>query len=153
MFCHLHYGCPRGFLQKSLPVIVYWAKQMFWDYFHGWRHRRGTLSLPFSFIYHDFRHTYNCPKTKNWLMIKRYHWVLQREWKNWVLPSRYGVLLTFLKLNITRITLWNNFSGLCIKFRNETRRQIRYLGQNITNLQNSTFDANLTPGMRKKDIL
>ena len=35
----------------------------------------------------------------------------------------------------------------------ETLRQIRYLGQNITNLQNSTFDANVTPGMRKKDIL
>jgi len=32
-------------------------------------------------------------------------------------------------------------------------RQIRYLGQNITNLQISTFDANVTPGMRKKDIL
>ena len=24
-----HYGCPRGFLQKTLPVIVNWAKQMF----------------------------------------------------------------------------------------------------------------------------
>ena len=95
----------------------------------------------------------HCPKTENWLMIKRYHWVLQRGWNNWVLPSRYGVLLTFLRLNITRITLWNNFPGLCIKFRNETWRQIRYLAQNITNLQNSTFDANVTPGMRKKDIL
>ena len=83
-------------------------------------------------------------------MIKRYHWVLQRGWNNWVLPSRYGVLLTFLRLNITRITLWNNFSGLCIKFRNKTWHQIRYLGQNITNLQISTFDANVTPGMRKK---
>ena len=43
-------------------------------------------------------------------MIKRYHWVLQRGWNNCVLPSRYGVLLTFFRLNITRITLWNNFS-------------------------------------------
>ena len=83
-------------------------------------------------------------------MIKRYHWALQRGWNNWVLPSRYGVLLTFLRLNITRITLWNKFSGLCIKFRNKTWHKIRYLGQNITNLQNPTFDANVTPGMRKK---
>ena len=28
-----HYGYPRGFLPKPLPVIVHWAKQMFWDYF------------------------------------------------------------------------------------------------------------------------
>ena len=74
----------------------------------------------------------NCHKTENWLLIKHYRSVLQRRWDNWILPFRYGVLLTFLRLNITRITLWNNFSGLCIKFRNKTWRQIRYLGQNIT---------------------
>ena len=85
--------------------------------------------------------------------VKHYHWVLQRGWNNWVMPSRYGVLLTFLGLNVTRTTLWNNFSGLSIKFRNKTWRQIRYLGQNITNLQILTFDTNVTPGMTKKDIL
>ena len=47
----------------------------------------------------------------------------------------------------------NIFSGLCIKFRNKTRRPIRYLWQNITNLQISTFDANVTPGMCNKGIL
>ena len=61
--------------------------------------------------------------------------------------------LTFLRLNIAIITFWNNFSGLCIKFRNKTWRQIRYLGQNITNLQIPTFDASVTPGMCRKDIL
>ena len=129
--------------QKNVLQLLWWSKTQE-------RHAVTAifLHLPWFSLYLQ-----HCPKTENWLMIKRYHWVLQRGWNNWVLPSRYGVLLTFLRLNITRITLWNNFSGLCIKFRNETWRQIRYLGQNITNLQNSTFDANVTPGMRKKDIL
>ena len=51
------YGNKR--LPKSLPVIVQWAKKMFSNYYDGWRHRRDMLSLPFSFIYHDFRYTYN----------------------------------------------------------------------------------------------
>ena len=84
---------------------------------------------------------------------KRYRLVLRRRWDSWILPLRYGVLLTFLRLNITKVTFWNIFSGLCIKFRNKTRRPIRYLWQNITNLQISTFDANVTPGMCNKGIL
>ena len=43
--------------------------------------------------------------------------------------------------------------GLCIKFRNETWRQIRYLGKSITNSQISTFDANEIPVMCNKGIL
>ena len=50
-------------------------------------------------------------------------------------------------------TFWNIFSGLCIKYRNKTRHPIRYLWQNITNLQMSTFDANMTPGMCNKGIV
>ena len=46
-----------------------------------------------------------------------------------------------------------HFSGLCIIFRNKTRRPIRYLWQNITNLQISTFDASVTPGMCNKGKL
>ena len=48
-------------------------------------------------------------------MIKHYRWVLQRRWDNWVLSLRYGILLTFLRQNVTRITFLNKFSGLCIK--------------------------------------
>ena len=129
--------------QKNVLKLLWWLKTQE-------RHAVPALFLHLPWFSSYLQH---CPKTENWLMIKHYRWVLQRRWNNWILPSRYGVLLTFLRLNITRITLWNNFSGLCIKFRNKTWHQIRYLGQNITNLQNSTFDANVTPGMRKKDIL
>ena len=86
-------------------------------------------------------------------MTKHYRLVLRRRWDSWILPLRYGVLLTFLRLNITKVTFWNIFSGLCIKFRNKTWRPIRYLWQNITNLQMSTFHANVTPGMCNKGIL
>ena len=129
--------------QKNVLQLLWWLKTQE-------RHAVTALLLRLSWFSSYLQH---CPKTENWLMIKHYRWVLQRRWNNWILPSRYGVLLTFLRLNITRITLWNNFSGLCIKFRNKTWHQIRYLGQNITNLQISTFDANMTPGMCNKDIL
>ena len=148
-----HYGCPRGFLPKPLPVIVHWAKKCFETILWLKTQERHAVTALFLHLPWFSSYLQHCPKTENWLMIKHYRWVLQRRWNNIILPSRYGVLLTFLRLNITRITLWNNFSGLCIKFRNKTWRQIRYLGQNITNLQISTFDANMTPGMCKKDIL
>ena len=50
-------------------------------------------------------------------MTKHYRLVLRRKWDSWILPLRYGVLLTFLRLNITKLKFWNIFSGLCIKFR------------------------------------
>lgn len=152
MFCHLGtlwlptwfsakiFACDCSLGKTNVLILFSWLKTQE-------RHAFTAIFLHLPWFSSYLQH---CPKTENWLMIKRYHWVLQRGWNDWVLPSRYGVLLTFLRLNITRITLWNNFSGLCIKFRNKTWRQIRYLGQNITNLQISTFDANVTPGMRKK---
>ena len=48
------YGCPCGFLAKSLPVIVHWATKYFESIFIVERHLRDMLSLPFSSIYHDF---------------------------------------------------------------------------------------------------
>ena len=155
MFCHLGtlwlptwfsaktfaFDCSLG--KKNVLILFSWLRAQE-------RHAVTALflHLPWFSLYQQ-----HCPKTENWLMIKHYRWVLQRRWNNWILPSRYSVLLTFLRVNITRITLWNSFSGLCIKLKNKTWRQIRYLGQNITNLQISTFDANMTPGMCKKDIL
>ena len=155
MFCHLGtLWLPTWFSAKIFACDCSLGKTNVLILF-SWLKTQERHAVPALFLHLPWFSSYlqHCPKTENWLMIKRYHWVLQRGWNNWVLPSRYGVLLTFLRLNITRITLWNNFSGLCIKFRNKTWRQIRYLGQNITNLQISTFDANVTPGMRKKDIL
>ena len=155
MFCHLGtlwlptwfsakiFACDCSLGKKNVLKLLWWLNTQE-------RHAVPALFLHLPWFSSYLQH---CPKTENWLMIKHYRWVLQRRWNNWILPSRYGVLLTFLRLNITRITLWNNFSGLCIKFRNKTWHQIRYLGQNITNLQISTFDANVTPGMCKKDIL
>ena len=152
MFCHLGtLWLPTWFSAKIFACDCSLGKTNVLKLF-SWLKTQERHAVPALFLHLPWFLSYlqHCPKTENWLMIKHYRWVLQRRWNNWILPSRYGVLLTFLRLNITRITLWNNFSGLCIKFRNKTWRQIRYLGQNITNLQISTFDANVTPGMRKK---
>ena len=155
MLCHLGtlwlptwfsakiFACDCSLGKKNVLRLFSWLKTQE-------RHAVTALFLHLPLFPSYLQH---CPKTENGLMIKRYHWIWQRRWNNWVLPSRYGVLLTFLRLNITRIKFSNNFSGLCIEFRNKTWRQIRYLGQNITNLQILTFDENLTLGMRKKDIL
>ena len=151
MFCHLGtLWLPTWFSAKIFACDCSLGKTNVLKLFSWLNTGETCCPSPFPSFTMIFSNLQHCPKTENWLMIKHYRWFLQRRWNNWILPSRYGVLLTFLRLNITRITLWNNFSGLCIKFRNKTWRQIRYLGQNITNLQISTFDANVTPGMRKK---
>ena len=155
MFCHLGtLWLPTWFSAKIFACDCSLGKTNVLKLF-SWLKTQERHAVPALFLHLPWFSSYlqHCPKTENWLMIKHYRWVLQRRWNNWILPSRYGVLLTFLRLNITRITLWNNFSGLCIKFRNKTWHQIRYLWQNITNLQMSTFDANMTPGMCNKGIL
>ena len=148
-----HYGCPRGFLPKSLPVILHWAKKCFVTIMMVEDTGETCCPCPFPSFTMIFVIPTTLSQDRKLTHGKTLPLVLQRRWNNRILPSRYGVLLTFLRLNVRRIKLWNNFSGLCNKFRNKTWRQIRYLGQNITNLQISTFDANVTPGMRKKDIL
>ena len=155
MFCHLGtLWLPTWFSAKIFACDCSLGKKMFWNHFDGWktRQRHGVHAF---FLYLPWFLSYlqHCHKTENRLMIKHYRKIFQRRWDNWILPLRYGVLLTFLRLNITKVTFWSISSGLCIKFRNKTRRPIRYLWQNITNLQISTFDANVTPGMCNKGIL
>ena len=67
--------------QKKCFETILWLKTQE-------RHAVTALFLHLPWFLSYLQH---CPKTENWLMIKRYHWVLQRKWNNWVLPSRYGV--------------------------------------------------------------
>ena len=54
----------------------------------------------------------NCALFGHYLCLTWTHdrQVLQRRWGNWILPSRYGVLLIFFWLNVTRTTLWGHLS-------------------------------------------
>lgn len=105
MFCHLvTLWLPRWFSAKIFACDFSLGKKMFWNHFDGWktRQRHGVHAF---FLYLPWFLSYlqHCHKTENRLMIKHYRKVLQRRWDNWILPFRYGVLLTFLRLNITRI--------------------------------------------------
>ena len=82
--------------QKNVLKQLWWLKTQE-------RHAVPAFFLHFPWFSSYLQH---CLKTENWLIIKHYRWVLQRRWNNWILPSRYGVLFVFLRLNITRITIF-----------------------------------------------
>ena len=100
MFCHLvTLWLPRWFSAKIFACDCFVLKS-FW-----WLKNTAETCCPclFPIFTMIFVILANCHKTENWLLIKHYRSVLQRKWDNWILPFRYGVLLTFLRLDITRI--------------------------------------------------
>ena len=112
MFCHLGtlwlptwfsakiFACDCSLGKTNVLRLFSWLKTQE-------RHAVTALFLHLPWFSSYLQH---CPKTENWLMIKRYHWVLQRGWNNWVLPSRYGVPLTFF----TCYFVSNSILPLCL---------------------------------------
>ena len=112
MFCHLGtlwlptwfsakiFACDCSVGKKNVLQLLWWLKTQE-------RHAVPALFLHLPWFSLYLQH---CPKTENWLMIKHYRWVLQRRWNNWILPSRYGVLLTFFTCYIVS----NSLLSLCL---------------------------------------
>ena len=155
MFCHLvTLWLPRWFSAKIFACDCPSSKKIFWNNFDGWKtQQRHTVPALFLYLPWFLSYLQRCPKTKKLTHYKTL--ALGFTKKMWQLDIAFKIwcfFFTFFWLNITRMTFWSHLLASA-SFRNKTWRQIRYLGQNITNLQISTFDANVTPGMRKKDIL
>ena len=121
MFCHLGtlwlptwfsakiFACDCSLGKKNVLKLLWWLKTQE-------RHAVPALFLHLPWFSSYLQH---CPKTENWLMIKHYRWVLQRRWNNWILPSRYGVLLTFSDSsfrNIWEFVIWFHYGYANIRF-------------------------------------
>ena len=142
-------------MAKSLPVLVIWTKNVLKLF--SWLKDTSETCCPCPFPV--FAIIFTMLTTLSWdkklTHDKTLHLDFTKKMGQQDIAFIQDIVFCwhFLNYYITRITFWNNFSGLCIKFIDETRHQIRYLGQNITNSQISTFDASETSVMCNKGIL